>query len=161
MGYRINVPLERDIQFPDRCPFSDEMSPTGKVQLKRNSTSIVLPLPGGFLNSHSSTALQLPAAKKIATLAVTFQILMWLSILGGMAVPVILMGIDAGDNGRYAILFIAGGLLAALGFRIARWFVLRRVKIGNAWNGFLEMVFASETFAREFSELNRLSLEAT
>jgi hypothetical protein len=74
-----------------------------------------------------------------------------------MAVDVLLVT-TGGGQGRYVGLFTVGGLLAALVFRIARWFVLRRVRIGNAWNGFIEMSFASEAYAKEFSELNRLAL---
>jgi len=157
MKYRVNVPLERDLQFPNRCPFSDKTFPTATVRLKRSSTSKVLPLPGGFSNSYSTTALRLPAAKAIAMLALACEIMIWLSILGGMAIGVMMANAE-GNHGRFAVLFIGGGLVAALGFRIARWFVLRRVRIGNAWNGFLEMKFSSETYAREFSELNDLAL---
>jgi hypothetical protein len=63
-----------------------------------------------------------------------------------------------GSQGRYAGPFTVGGLLAALAFRITRWFVLGRVRIGKPWNGFLEMGFASEAYAKEFSEMNRLAL---
>ena len=100
--------------------------------------------------------MQVPAAKKVALLAIAFEVLIWLSILGGMAVAVLLAS-GEGHHSRFAILFIAGGLIAAIGFRVARWFVLRRVRIGNAWNGFIEVSFASESFAREFTELNRLA----
>jgi hypothetical protein len=157
MKYCVNVPLERELQFPNRCPFSDKDSPTGTVRLKRSSTSIVIPLPGGFLNSYSTTALRLPADKAVAALAIVFESMIWLSILGGMAVDALLVTTGR-SQGRYAGLFTVGGLLAALGFRIARWFVLRRVRIGKPWNGFMEVSFASEAYAKEFSELNRLAL---
>jgi len=157
MKYCVNVPVERELQFPNRCPFSDKVSPTGTVRLKRSSTSIVIPLPGGFLNSYSTTALRLPAAKSIAALAIVLEIMIWVSILGGMAVDVLLVTTGGGQS-RNAGLFTVGGLLAALVFRIARWFMLRRVRIGNTWNGFIEMSFASEAYAKEFSELNRLAL---
>jgi len=157
MKYCVNVPVERELQFPNRCPFSDKVSPTGTVRLKRSSTSIVIPLPGGFLNSYSTTALRLPADKAVAALAILLEIMIWVSILGGMAVDVLLVTTGRG-RGHYAGLFTVGGLLAALVFRIARWFMLRRVRIGNTWNGFIEMSFASEAYAKEFSELNRLAL---
>ena len=157
MKYRVNVPLEREIQFPNRCPFSDQVSPTGTVRLKRSSTSMVIPHPGGFVNSYSTTSLLVPAGRTIAALAVGFEIMIWLSILGGMAMAVLLAS-GEGNHGRFAVLFIGGGLVAAIGFRVARWFVLRRVSIGKAWNGFMEVSFASESYAKEFSELNMLSL---
>lgn len=157
MKYCVNVPVEKELQFPNRCPFSDKDSPTGTVRLKRSSTSLVIPLPGGFWNSYSTTALRLPAAKAVALLAIVFESMIWLSIRGGMAVGA-LLGTSDGHQSRYAVLFIFGGLLAALVFRIARWFVLRRVRIGNAWNGFIEMSFASEAYAKEFGEINRLAL---
>jgi len=118
---------------------------------------MVIPLPGAFLNSYSTTHLRVPAARIIAMLAVGFEIMIWLSILGGMAVAVLLASAE-GNRSRYAVLFVAGGLIAALGCRVARWIVLRRVRIGKAWNGFMEMSFASESYAKEFSELDRLSL---
>jgi hypothetical protein len=99
----------------------------------------------------------MPAARKIVTLATGFEIMIWLSILGGMGAAVLLATND-GPGGRYAVLFVAGGLVAALGFRVARWFLLSSVRIGKAWNGFMEVSFASESYAKEFSELNRLSL---
>ena len=157
MKYCVNVPVERELQFPNRCPFSDKDSPTGTVRLKRSSTSMVIPLPGGFWNSYSTTALRLPADKAVAVLAMVFEIMIWVSILGGLAVDFLLVT-TGGGHGRYAGLFTVGGLLAALVFRIARWFVLRRVRMGKPWNGFVEMGFASEAYAKEFSEMNRLAM---
>ena len=153
----MNVPVERELQFPDRCPFSDKASPTGTVRLKRTSTSIVIPLPSGFFNSYSTTAMRLPADIAVAALAIIFESMIWVSILGGLAVDWLLVT-TGGSQSRHAGLFTVGGLLAALVFRIARWFVLRRVRIGNAWNGFIEVSFASEAYAKEFSEMNRLAL---
>jgi hypothetical protein len=158
MIYCVNVPLEQEIQFPNRCPFSDQLSPSATVQLKRTSTSMLVPFPGGSLNSYSKTAFRMPAAKKVAALAISIQIMMWLSILGSMAAPVLVMALGDGRHERYAALFIPIGLIGALGFRIARWFVLRRVGIAKPWNGFMELRFASEAFAKEFSTLNGLAL---
>src|SRR5436190_3401379 len=157
MKYCVNVPLERELQFPNRCPFSDQSSPTGTVRLKRSSTSTVIPLPGAFLNKYSTTSLRVPAAKTVALLAAAFEIMIWLSILGGVAVAMLLAG-GEGHHSRFAILYIGVGLVAALAFRVARWFVRRRVRVGNAWNGFMVMSFASESYAKEFTELNRLAI---
>jgi hypothetical protein len=99
----------------------------------------------------------MPAAKAVAVFAIVFEIMIWLSILGGMAVAALLATAD-GRQSSDGVLFIAGGLVAALVSRVARWFVLRRVRIGNAWNGFIEMNFASQAYAKEFSELNRLAV---
>ncbi len=156
MKYCVNVPLERELVFPNRCPFSDRPSPTGTIRLKRSSTSAVLPIPGGFVNSHSKTTLSMPAERRIVALATALEILMWLSILGGMIVAVLLSMSET--HTRFAALYVPVGLLVALGFRIARWVLLKRVQIGNAWNGFIEVRFGSESYAKEFSELNRLSL---
>src|SRR5262249_15119051 len=142
MKYCVNVPLERELEFPNRCPFSDRPSPSGTVRLKRTSTSTLMPLPGGFRNSYSQTTLRIPAGRMIAALAAGFEIMMWLSILGGMA-GVALLAAANGAQGRFAVLLLPAGLVAALGFRVARWIVLRRVRIGNPWNGFIEMRFAS------------------
>lgn len=157
MKYCVNVPLERELHFPNRCPFSDRPSPSGTVRLKQTSTSRVLPHPGGFWNSYATTALRIPAGRMIAVLALGFQIMMWLSILGGMAIAALLATADNPQT-RFAALFVAAGLLAAVGFRVARWILLRRVSIGNAWHGFVKVRFGSESYAREFSELNRLPL---
>ena len=157
MKYSVNVPLEGEIQFPNRCPFTDEQSPTGTVRLKRCSTSMVIPHPGGFVNKYSTTSLLVPARRATAMLAASFALMIWLSILAGMAIAVLLAS-GEGNHARFAVLFIGGGLVAAIGFRVARWFLLRRVSIGKAWNGFVEVGFASESYAKEFSELNRLSL---
>src|SRR5205823_48813 len=129
MKYSVNVPHAQELQFPNRCPFSDQVSPTGTVRLKRSSTSKVIPLPGAFLNSYSTTHLRVPAARVIAMLAVGFEMMIWLSILGGMAAAVLLANAE-GNRSRYAVLFVAVGLVAALGCRVARWVVLRRVRIG-------------------------------
>jgi len=157
MKYSVNVPVEGEIQFPNRCPFTNEPSPAGTVRLKRSSTSMVIPHPGGFVNKYSTTSLLVPARRMTAMLATGFGLMIWLSILGGMAIAVLLAG-GEGNRARFAVLFIAGGLVAAIGFRVARWFVLRRVSIGKAWNGFVEVGFASESYAKEFSELNQLAL---
>jgi hypothetical protein len=101
--------------------------------------------------------MRLPADKAVAALAIFFESMIWLSILGGLAVDFLLVT-TGGSQSRHAGLFTVGGLLAALGFRIARWFVLRRVRIGKPWNGFIEMSFASEAYAREFSEMNNFAL---
>jgi hypothetical protein len=153
----VNVPLNRELEFPDRCPFSDAPSPKGTVCLKRKSTSLVMPLPGGFQNSYSATSLEIPAQRTVAVMAVGLEMAMWLSMLGGMLIAVLLVNAD-GPLARFAAFFVLGGLVAAVGCRIARWIVLRRVRIGNAWEGYVEVRFDSESYAKEFSEMNRLAL---
>lgn len=159
MKCSVNVPLDRELEFPNRCPFSDTPSPTGTVRLKRTSSSFVTPMPGGFRNAYTTTLLQFPAQRTIAILAVFCEIMIWLSILTAMLLAVLLVNKD-GPDARYASLFVVSGPALALGFRLARWIVLRRVRIGNAWNGFIEVHFDSATYAKEFSELNRLALAA-
>jgi hypothetical protein len=101
--------------------------------------------------------LNFPAARKVVTLALALEILMWGSILGGMFAAG-LVGTSNSHYARIAVLFLPGGLVVALGFRIARSLVLKRVRISKAWNDFVEVRFGSESYAREFSELNHLHL---
>lgn len=159
MKYYVHVPLEKPLTFPDVCPFSETPSPTSTIRLKQTSTSSILPIPGGVLNSYSTTTMRIPASKKIAVLATTLGILIWMSMLGGMGICVWLVTLD--DSKFSApVLFLIGGPIVALGFRILRYFVLRRVRLKNAWNGFAELHFQSESYAKEFSDINRLALIA-
>ena len=155
MSYCVNIPLEGGVAFPNRCPFSGRESPTGTIRLKTTSNSTVTPTLDGFRNSYTKTFLRIPAARPIAMLAVGLEMMIWLSILGGIAIATLLA---TSEKSRFAVLFVVGGLLAAVGFRIARWIVLKGVRIGNAWNGFIPVRFASESYAKEFSELNHLPL---
>lgn len=157
MNYTVNVPIGRGLAFPNRCPFSDLPSPTGTVRLKQTSTSFVIPLPGGFLNSYSRTTFNVPAARKVVALALTLEIMIWVSILGGMFIAG-LVGTSSSHYAAIAVLFLPAGLIAALGFRVARAIVLRPVRIRPPWNDFVEVRFASESYAKEFCELNRLPL---
>lgn len=164
MKYSVHVPLGRPLQFPDQCPFSDTPSPNSTVKLIKNSTSLVLPLPGGFNNSYSKTSFCIPASRKIAVLSVVLKLMIWMSILGGVSISCWLVSHHSyrasGALGIAPVLFLFGGPVLAIAFRIIRYFVLRRVRIQNAWNGFVEVVFQSENYAREFSERNKLALIA-
>lgn len=84
---------------------------------------------------------------------------MWVSILGAMFVTG-LLGASGSQHARFAVLFLPAGLIIALGFRIARWVALRQVRIGLPWNDFLPVRFRSESYAKEFSELNRLPMSS-
>lgn len=158
MSYCVNVPLGQLLKFPKACPFSGRPDPTGVVRLKRTSTSLVLPLPGGFANSYSQTAFRLPACRRVAACAMALEILMWISLLGGVAICCWLVSQPSTGPRSAPAAFLLGGPLVALGFRFARFLVLRGVRVGNAWNGFVEVSFKSEAYAREFSELNRLGM---
>lgn len=158
MRYRVHVPAELPLKFPDQCPFTGMVSPTGSVRLRAFSTSTVLPIPGGFLNSYSKSTLRLPAARKIALTVLASELMIWISLLGGIALCgwCITYGSDAAQ--RFAFVFVVGGVLAALAFRIFRACVLRGVRIKPPWNGFVEILFKSETFAKAFAEQNRLPI---
>jgi hypothetical protein len=160
MNYRVHIPLHVRVMFPNLCPFTDVPSPSSKIKLKMTSTSTVLPIPGGVLNSYSQTALTFPAAKKTARLALGFELMIWISILAGIALCAWAAERDSDRLERMAFLFVPGGLIAALAFRILRSFLLRRVRIKKPWNGFVEIIFKSERYAREFAEQNRLTVSS-
>jgi hypothetical protein len=158
MSYNVNVPLDRAVQFPDRCPFSGVSSPRGRLTLRRTSTSMILPIPGiGIFNSYSQTTFRIPARRRIVVLAVALEIAMWLSFLGGFGVCVLLIN-TAGDKGINPIPPIVGGACLSVFFRVARFLVLRKVRIRNAWGGFVEVLFGSESYAKQLCELNRLAM---
>lgn len=158
MSYHVHVPLGKPVAFPNVCPFSEKPSPSSRIRLGHTSTSSVLPLPGGFLNSYSSTTIEIPVSGEIARRAQILQILIWLSILGGMATCVWAISFDHSQLSRYAPVVLVGALIVALAFRILRYFVLRKVLVKGVWNGFVKVRFQSESYAKEFSELNRLAL---
>jgi hypothetical protein len=82
----------------------------------------------------------------------------WLSLLGGMAACVVFLQSDTMD--RYAALAIIAGLALASLCRFLRFWVLRKFRIKGVWGEFLELRISSEPYAKEFAELNRLSIEA-
>jgi hypothetical protein len=155
----VHVPLEKPLTFPGVCPFSGTSVPKNKVSLKYTSTSFILPLPGGFYNSYSTTTIQVPASRKTAVLDKSSEILIWISMLGGIGMCAWLVTHDHSKLPNFApAFFLIGGLVGAIVFRVVRYFVLRGVRLKNPWNGFIEMHFRSESYARNFSELNRLAL---
>jgi len=160
MNYRIHVPEGTPLIFPNRCPFTGAPAPTGSVRLQVFSTSSVLPLPGGFLNRYSKTGLRVPAARKISLLALGSELMIWISLLGGMALSVWFMDRGTEREQSVCFLFIVGGIVAALAFRIFRACLLWGVRIKNPWNGFVDVLFKSEAFAKEFAEQNRLAIDA-
>jgi hypothetical protein len=159
MKYYVNVPMEESLEFPDLCPFSGKPSPSGTVRLKRTSNSFVLPIPGGVRNSYSTTRLRIPADGSIAMLALGLEISMWLCILGGVAF-VVFAASQSGPEHMGALCAMPIGLVLAALCRLARFWVLRKLRINSASDDWVELKFASETYARRFSELNRLAVDA-
>ena len=85
--------------------------------------------------------------------------MIWVSLLGGIGICIAwLSALKASDSGKVPLLVLAGGILAAFGFRVVRYWVLRPVRIKSAWNDFVEVKFRSESYAKAFAELNRLSI---
>jgi hypothetical protein len=157
MSCYVNVPLGKPLRFPTVCPFTGTSAPTGAIYLKHTSTSVVVPLPGGALNSYATTSIKIPTNKAFALVAKLLLISIWLSLLGGIGGTCWFLAFSNFQHEKAATLFLVGGPIVALIFRILRWFVLRRVQLKNPWNGFAELHFKSESYAREFSELNDLS----
>lgn len=158
MTYHVNLPAGKVIQYPNSCPFSGAPSPDGIVRLKWTSNSKVIPLSGGFHNSYAIAELKVPSKRSTAVLASILGASVWLSLLGGMAAGVAFLQSDAMD--RYAVLAIIAGLALASLCRFLRFWVLRRFRIKGVWGEFLELRISSEHYAKEFAELNRLSIEA-
>jgi hypothetical protein len=158
MSYRVQVPEGVPLQFPDQCPFTEAHAPTGAVRLKVVSTNWILPLPGFVANSYTTTIIRVPASRKVAMMAFGSELMIWISLLGGMALCVWSMDKGSDREQSFSFLFVIGGVLAALVFRIVRACILRGVRVKTPWNGFVEVLFKSETFAREFAERNRLAI---
>jgi hypothetical protein len=122
---------------------------------------MVLPLPGLILSSNSTTSMRFPARRKVVVLSLVYQAMIWLSLLGGALLCIHWLSADHPSKMEWvSLLFLAGGVLAAIGFRVARYWVLRRVRICPAWGGFIEVKFKSESYAKAFAELNRLAISA-
>lgn len=161
MKYRVQVPLGKSLQFPDLCPFTDTPAPRGVVRLKQTRTLWVVPLPGGIYNRYATTRLRIPADRQVAAKALRLEVLMWASLLGGIAIGFLMVATDHSKTpNEWPFLVVMGGPILALGFRIARYVTLRRVRIGRTDAEMLELLFDSELYARKFSELNRLPLAA-
>ncbi len=158
MSHDVNVPLGRPLEFPNSCPFSGVASPKSTVTLRKSSSSMIIPIPGiGLYNAYSRTSLRVPACRRIAFLAVILQLAMWFSFLGGFAVCVLLIN-TSGDKPIDPVPPLLTGVCLSVFFRVARFFVLSKVRIRNAWGGFVEVRFRSKDYARHFCELNRLPL---
>jgi len=158
MKYTVHVPLGKPLQFPDLCPFTDTASPDSSIRLKKTSTSMVVPL---IVSSNTTTSICFPAQRKVAVRSMIFGAMIWVSLLGGIGICIAwLSTLKASDSGKVPLLVLAGGVLAAIGFRVARYWVLRPVRIKSAWNEFVEVRFRSERYAKAFAELNRLAISA-
>jgi|GEM_PF-3495697 hypothetical protein len=160
MKYCVNIPLGEPLAFPQICPFSGDPFSSGTVRLKQTKTLMVLPLPGGIYNSYSTTTLRVPASGRIAKLALGLEIMIWISLLGGIGICVLLLTQSPGTHERTALLSLLASPFLALGFRFWRFMILRPVRIKPAQDGYTEMQFQSESYARQFSELNRLQMFA-
>lgn len=158
MGYSVNVPISKPLEFPNVCPFSGAPAPSGRICLRQSTGSSGLPLPSLRHNGCSKTILHIPASRRIALLAFGTGIMSWVSLLAGMGTCVWLIASPSEAPRMMPFLCLLGGTLAAVGFRNLRHFVLRRVRVRNAENGLAELLFESETYARDFSRRNQLAL---
>jgi hypothetical protein len=160
MKYRVRIPVGEPLIFPRLCPFTGAPSPTGTVRLKQTKNLMILPLPGGIYNRYSVTTLHVPASKKIANLALGLEIMIWVSLLGGILLGgYLLLGLSR-PHDEVAFWCLIGGGLLAFAFRVWRFLVVRPVYIKPARDGYTELQFRSEGYAREFAEMNRLDLSA-
>ncbi|MDB6064979.1 MAG: hypothetical protein JWR26_1187 [Pedosphaera sp.] len=90
-------------------------------------------------------------------LALGLEISMWLCILGGVAF-VVFAASQSGPEHMGALCAMPIGLVLAALCRLARFWVLRKLRIKGASEDSVELQFASETYARRFSELNHLAV---
>jgi len=148
------------LQFPDLCPFTDSPAPRGIVRLKETKTLFVIPLPGAIYNRYRTTQIRIPASQEIAKKALRLEVLIWASLLGGIAIGLltVLLTEHSPTPQSWPFLPLIAGPILALVFRIQRYFLLRRVCIGKTGPEALELCFQSETYAKTFSELNHLPL---
>lgn len=159
MKYRVEVPSGTRLQFPDLCPFTDTPAPRGVVRLKKTKTQLVPPVPVGIYNRYLVTRMQIPACQKVATKAQWLEVAMWASLLGGIGIGFLMVATNHSQGQQFLpFLALIGGPILALVFRIQRHVLLRRVYIGKTTMEALELRFESEHYARQFSELNGLSL---
>jgi hypothetical protein len=159
MKYSVSVPLDEPLAFPDLCPFTGTPSPNGTVKLERTRTLLFIPLLVAYYQKYQKTTLRIPASAKIARAAMSMSIMVWASLVGGIGICFLLLTSHSNmHNDRIALLCLAGSPLVALGFKIARAVTLRAVNLKSAEDGFVELQFKSETYAREFSRLTRAPL---
>lgn len=94
MKYRVKVPLGISLGFPNVCPFTDTPKPRGIVRLKKSRLLWILPLPGFIISRWAITRIKIPADRQLAVTAQWLQILMWLSLFGGIIAAFVLMAVD-------------------------------------------------------------------
>ena len=159
MKFSVHIPLGESLSFPGTCPFSGAPSSNRTVRLKQTKTLMVMPLPHGIHNSYENTSLRIPASTRIANLALVFEIMIWLSLLGAIGICVFLTtAFKGGVHERAALLCLFASPILALTFRFLRFMVVRKVYLKPANDGYAKLQFRSESYAREFSVLNHLQV---
>ena len=154
MSYTVNIPLEASLQFPEFCPYTGKPSPTGRMRLKTTKTTAMLPIPGvGLYNRYRQGGIALPVTKSIAVMYVVLQLLPVLILGGGIGLNFLLDGTPYKRVGDVSAVLGFPLALFALMFRL--WF-FRKVRVTDLHESHLELRFGSETYARQFGELNHL-----
>jgi hypothetical protein len=162
MKYYVQVPANLDLFFPRLCPFTGDASAFKVLRLKKVSTGMIVPIPFvGIYQSNTESRLEIPVSAKVARLALVLQIFSWLALLGGIGgTALLLVNKVSWFPSRLQPALLVGGIALACVLSLTRWWILRKVRIVGSWNDFVEVRFHSEEYARQFSDLNRLSCDA-
>jgi hypothetical protein len=140
------------LKFPPECPFTGGKNPRHSVLVTRSENQMWLPIPFvGWFSLGKTGQTSFPASAVVAWVASLLTFLFWLLLVGGFAV-----GFMKKDN-FHAADYVLGGVAGSILIRILRWLWLRRVRIVRIGMSSLEVRFASEKYAREFSRLNDFS----
>jgi len=140
------------LEFPPECPFTGAKNPRYWILITRSETQMWLPIPFiGWFSLGKTGELRFPASAIIAWIANLLTFLFWMLLVGGFAV-----GFMKKDD-THAADYVLGGVAAAILVRVLRWLWLRRVRIVRIGMSSLEVRFASERYAREFSRRNDFS----
>jgi len=140
------------LEFPPECPFTGAKNPRHSVLITRRENQMWLPIPFiGWFSLGKTGQIRFPAGAMVAWVAKLLALLFWLLLIGGFAV-----GFMEKDD-THAADYVLGGVAAAILVRILGWLWLHRVRIVRIGMSSLEVRFASERYAREFSRLNDFS----
>jgi hypothetical protein len=158
--YYVQVPAEQHLFFPPFCPYNRAASAVTNLRLEKTSTGIILPIPFfGIYQSYTKTSMDIPVSAKLRVTAACLRIFSCLCLLGAITVPMLsLLNKIAWLKGTEGSVLL-GGIVLACVLSIARWWILRKVRIVGSWNSFIEVRFHSADYAQQFSEMNKLLCE--
>jgi hypothetical protein len=148
----VRIPFGSRLEFPPECPFTGAKNPRYLVLVTRSEKQMWLPIPFiGWFSLGKTGQMRFPASAIVAWGNNFLTILYWLLLVGGFAVGILKK--DDSNSGYYML----GGVAGAVIVRMSKWFWLHRVRIVRIGMSSLEVRFASERYAKDFSRLNDFS----